>query len=405
LQIRSPSYVDDIALFYSSESIENNCKMLELAAEKLLQLQSQNNIQFDMKKIELIHFHSKRIDNYQDYKVQIGNFQVESKNLVRWLDIWLDSKLNFKEHVEKKIADAIRVFHQIARLSNTERDLSFQAMRQLYTACIVSIADFEVPIWWNNQKLLLDKYQKLQNLALRKILEAFKISSIMTMKLEAAISSPKIRFNKICMNYSLRIMQLFKNHSIRVRVSTSFSSYNNDNELNWDKYLDWNEKEQEENLEIAELDSDSQQEQRHRRKRRKIKRKKKIVSQLYRITSEISDLLSSLKTEKIKQKWNSSWSENLTSLIDIQISELDKEKTAILHHEKVQKILSKNQDNSNIIIYSDDSKNEQTNKLRAGILYTTNFVKNQSFSWSLKTGMEVFDAELFAIEKVFKIAW
>ena len=70
-----------------------------------------------------------------------------------------------------------------------------------------------------------------------------------------------------------------------------------------------------------------------------------------------------------------------------------------------QKILTKNHDNSNIIIYSDNSKNEQINKLKAGILYTTNFVKNQSYSWNLKTDMKVFDAELFAIEKVFKITW
>ena len=105
-----------------------------------------------------------------------------------------------------------------------------------------------------------------------------------------------------------------------------------------------------------------------------------MVSQLFRITSKIADLLSSLKIEKIKQKWNASWSENLASLIDIQISELDKEKTAYLHHEKVQKILAKNQDNSNILIYLNDSKNEQTNKLEAGIIYIINFVKNQSFS-------------------------
>ena len=63
------------------------------------------------------------------------------------------------------------------------------------------------------------------------------------------------------------------------------------------------------------------------------------------------------------------------------------------------------QDNSNILIYSDDFKNEQLNTLGAGIIYTTNFVKNQSFSWNLGSGMEVFDAELFAIEKAFKIAW
>ena len=63
-----------------------------------------------MEKTELIHFHSKRIDNYQDYIVQIGDIQIEPKNLVKWLGIWLDLKLNFKKHVEKKIVDAIKVF-------------------------------------------------------------------------------------------------------------------------------------------------------------------------------------------------------------------------------------------------------------------------------------------------------
>ena len=276
-------------------------------------------------------------------------------------------------------------------------------MRQLYIACIVSVADYGVPIWWDNQKSLLDKYQKLQNLALRRILGAFKTSPIMAMELEAAIPPPKIRFNKICMNYSLRIMQLFKNHPIRTRVSTSFPPYNNGNELDWDKYLDWNENNKD--VEIVELDLDSQNEQRHRKKRRKTaKKKKKIASQLFKVTSKISGLLPSLKIEKIKQKWNAPWSENLNSLINIQISELDKEKTAISHHNKIQNILAKNQDKSNIIVYSDGSKSEQ-NKLGAGVIYTTDFVKNQSFSWNLEAGMEVFDAELFAIEKAFKIAW
>ena len=80
------------------------------------------------------------------------------KNLVRWLEIWLDSKLSFKEHVEIKIAAATRTFYQIARLSNTERDLSFQAIKQLYIACITLIADYDVPVWWNNQIYLLEKY-------------------------------------------------------------------------------------------------------------------------------------------------------------------------------------------------------------------------------------------------------
>ena len=124
MQVRSPSYVDDIALVASSDSIDNNCLILQNAAEKILQLQNQNNIQFDMEKIELIHFHSKRIDN-QNYPISIRNNQIKPKNLIRWLGIWLDSKLSFKEHVEIKIAAATRIFHQIARLSNTKRNLFF----------------------------------------------------------------------------------------------------------------------------------------------------------------------------------------------------------------------------------------------------------------------------------------
>src|SRR5207247_601742 len=123
-----------------------------------------------------------------------------------------------------KISATTRIFHQIARLSNTERDLSFQAMRQLYIVCITSVANYEVSIWWNNQKFLLEKYQKLQNSALRKILEAFKTSFYMAMKLEAAIISSRSRFNRICKNYALRIMQIPKNHSIRFRISASYSS-------------------------------------------------------------------------------------------------------------------------------------------------------------------------------------
>ena len=59
----------------------------------------------------------------------------------------------------------------------------------------------------------------------------------MIMELEAAIPPSKIRFNKIYINYSLKIIQLFKNYSVKIRVSASFSSYNNNNELDWDKYL------------------------------------------------------------------------------------------------------------------------------------------------------------------------
>ena len=114
-------------------------------------------------------------------------------------------------------------------------------MRQLYIACISLVADYGVPVWWNNQKNMLEKFQKLQNIALRKMLGAFKTSPINAMELEASIPPPKVRFERICKNYAWRILQMHENHPIRQRVSSSFPSHSNGMELNWEQFQDWNE--------------------------------------------------------------------------------------------------------------------------------------------------------------------
>ena len=61
---------------------------------------------------------------------------------------------------------------------------------------------------------------------------------------------------------------------------------------------------------------------------------------------------------------------------------------------------------NNLIIYSDGSKCEDTGNLGAGIFYTRNFnIENSGeLSWNLGSNMEVFDAELFAMEKAFRLA-
>ena len=101
-----------------------------------------------MKKTELIHFHTKRTELLESLTLQTGTETVEiaAKDTVKWLGIWFDRKLNFKEHVEKRIASAYRAFCSIQRLSNTARGLSFKAMRQLYISCVSTVADYGIPI-------------------------------------------------------------------------------------------------------------------------------------------------------------------------------------------------------------------------------------------------------------------
>src|SRR5436189_4036419 len=222
---------------------------------------------------------------------------------------------------------------------------------------------------------MLEKFQKLQNIALRKMLGAFKTSLINTMELEASIPPPKIRFERICKNYAWRTLQMHENHPIRLRVSSSFPPYSNGMELDWEQFQDWNEREIENSqanyIQTGSSSESSSESSRRRRKRRKTrhKKKKKKVSQLFNLTAKIADLLPSLKIEKIQHEENAPWIKNLNSLINIHISELDKQKEAIQHKELIQKLVEY-QNINNIITYSDGSKNEKINNLKSGIFYT-----------------------------------
>ncbi len=73
------SYIDDINLIASSESIEKNYKILKEVVIRIFEKGADNLIQFNPKKTELIHFYSKRnIDkNVNIYFSE--NYLVEAK--------------------------------------------------------------------------------------------------------------------------------------------------------------------------------------------------------------------------------------------------------------------------------------------------------------------------------------
>ena len=190
-----------------SSNIENNCKKLTEIAKIAFSWTDANAVQFDDSKSELIYFESKKIMSTNSIILPNGTV-LKPQNMIKSLGIWIDRKLTFKTHIEKRLASATRVFHSISRLQNFEWGLASMATRQLYQTCITAISDYGFEIWWNDQKSYAEKFQKLQNLKLRKILETFKTSSITVMKIEANIQPIEIWLNQKNQKLALRIMKL-----------------------------------------------------------------------------------------------------------------------------------------------------------------------------------------------------
>ncbi len=151
-------------------------------------------MQFDDLKSELIHFESHKMTLNQMI-ILLNNMIIKSKTCVWWLEVWLNRKLNFKVHVQTKIATVTRTLHSLFKLMNSEWKLNVKSEKQLYLTCIMFISNYDVEIWWNNQKSYLVKFRKLQNVALRKILSAFQTSSIDAMQIKVEISSMKMQLN------------------------------------------------------------------------------------------------------------------------------------------------------------------------------------------------------------------
>jgi hypothetical protein len=293
-------------------------------------------VQFNDSKSELIHFESHKT-TFNQMIILLNNTIIKSKTCVRWLEVWLNRKLNIKVHVQTKIATVIKTLHSLFRLMNSEWELNVKSGKQLYLTCVTSISDYDVEIWWNNQKSYLVKFRKLQNAALRKILSAFWTSSIDAMQIEVEISLMKIRLDQKCKNYAIQIVELSKKHSIRKRTSISYSSQYSielNLDLNASKYLNWNEMK-------ANLP-------------RKVKKCKDRLTQIYRILNKVQKTLNSIKEIEISH-FKKSWGQEIEHLAKIQteFARSETSETINTHYRELERITKKAK---NIVMYIDASQ-------------------------------------------------
>ncbi len=241
--LQSFSYIDDVMLYIEKRNIDKNVKILKNAAKIAFTWAENNAMQFNDLKSELIHFESHKM-TFNQMIILFNNMIVKSKTCIQWLKVWLNWKLNFKVHVQMKIVTVTRTLHLLFKLMNSEWKLNVKSEKQLYLTCIMFINDYDIEIWWNNQKSYLVKFCKLQNAALQKILSVFWTSSIDAMQIKVEILSMKMQLNQKCKNYVIQIVELLKKHFIRKRTFILYSSQyfiELNLDLNASKYLNWNE--------------------------------------------------------------------------------------------------------------------------------------------------------------------
>src|SRR5205085_8107504 len=218
-----------------------------------------------------------------------------------------DRKLIWKYHIRTRTTSAIKVFMALSRLGNTERGLMQSALRQPYESCITTVADFGAEVWWNQQKSQLAPFQKLQNMAMRKIAGAFKTTPITVLEAELGLPAADLRLDKTQRAYATRLFTLPKNHPLLPLCPDTFpKTLDNEREEIPGNYTHWHEKEP---------------------------NKPKYSSRLTRILSKINTTVQPSSTiEEINVTADSPWDDS--NALDIHISIGPKDVVAQNHKEK-----------------------------------------------------------------------
>jgi ribonuclease HI len=322
------SYMDDISLSAASKSYKQNIKILERETKDIFELGEKYAIKFDFDKTDLIHFYSGK--NHQLNLILPNGNIIKPKKLIKWLGIYFDSNLRYKEHINIRTSQAKQAFYRLNRLSNITNGLSPFAIRQLYLACITSISDYGSELWWDNNKSI-KPLQAVQNLATRKILGVFKTAPLLPMQIESALPPVKVRLNHKIRCYTLRALKLSLNHPIKLEVNKAIKAI----------------KEFKDELEIStnnssissyNLNSKNPQSQNH----------------FIRLVESIYDLVDLKSLEYINHFYFAPWDKNIN--INIRISNMPKEEEANNHLKYLESISKTNTNNNIYSIYTDGSQ-------------------------------------------------
>lgn len=93
----SLGFINDVIYVVALKSLEENTTHLQDLAAKSLKWAKTHGAIFDRKKAQLIHFTNKRkLQTLPDLK--FGDEILKAKQEIKWLGVWVDSKLLFNSH-------------------------------------------------------------------------------------------------------------------------------------------------------------------------------------------------------------------------------------------------------------------------------------------------------------------
>jgi hypothetical protein len=152
--------------------------ILERCAAKSIEWASRRGLQFDTAKTEAALFtrrrgHRKHLRPKLTAKIRVRNESVRfNAQATRWLGVWMDAHLTFKEHHNRCMKKARAAEARLRTLTKTYGVVP-ESVRAVQVVCVQAVALYGSELWWDPREVgRRDDLQLLLNRQARSILGA-----------------------------------------------------------------------------------------------------------------------------------------------------------------------------------------------------------------------------------------
>lgn len=157
-------FADDSNLFYANKNLLTLEAVLNEELDKIFIWLCANKLSLNIEKSNFVLFHSRQKRLTQSIFLNINNQELENKDCVKYLGIFIDSNLNWKNHV-RYICSKLR--RNIGLLSKIRYFINLNTLITLYYALIYPFLIYGIIAWGSASPTNLNALFILQKKALR----------------------------------------------------------------------------------------------------------------------------------------------------------------------------------------------------------------------------------------------
>ena len=208
-------YADDIVMYTSNRDFNKTIEQLQQAVDAFTKWCKMWGQEINIKKTKYMCITNKK---GKEGIIRIAGNQIEKVQVYKYLGVYLDApRLNFNYHIEQLKESVIKKMNILKAVATENWGADRHTLTRIYKMIVRSKMDYG-DILYSVNKTNIMKLNKIQNVALRKILGAKKTSPIESMEIESNILPLYLHREHNMVKYYLRVMQLEENNILSKEI-------------------------------------------------------------------------------------------------------------------------------------------------------------------------------------------